>query len=406
MTVSSSASDDTSSESSSTSSASSDEEEEQWSLRVRLLSAVDLPPSLSPTVPLCPWFKFGLVEDIVAALESTDADNNVDVDEHYQQNTVDDQQNNRHSRTILPRRNEHEHSHEQGDSDVMKPKKFTSNTSTSSIANINSRMNNPIDHLLTHQIHPSQQRTSSSKLMSKSTNGGGGNGADWNEEYRWDALQTPMESALVVQLCTRLAIEDTSYTMYKNDNSFYGRRIVLSSSGAGASSAMASAIGSDDHDLNSSNASASDHNISNYSSSSQQSEEMSQSQLTSGIRGLWRKGKEQYVEHIIRNKGVGGGHGVGAAVVTQKEQQAANVAQFLMNSGDDNNNLQQQDDLVEYQQKWSERKTHSHSGVSSGSGLDHNNEGSAVKYYMTINWVSLGMMYNEICRVIILRPLL
>ena len=28
-------------------------EEEQWSLRVRLLSAMDLPPSLSPTVPLC-----------------------------------------------------------------------------------------------------------------------------------------------------------------------------------------------------------------------------------------------------------------------------------------------------------------------------------------------------------------
>ena len=129
MTVSSSASDDdTSSKSSSTSSASSDEEEEQWSLRVRLLSAVDLPPSLSPTVPLCPWFKFGLVEDIVAALESTDDNDNAD--EHYQQNTVDDQQNNRHSRTILPRRNEHEHSHEQGDSDVMKPKKFTSNTST------------------------------------------------------------------------------------------------------------------------------------------------------------------------------------------------------------------------------------------------------------------------------------
>ena len=27
---------------------------EQYSLRVRLLSAVDLPPSLSPSVPLCP----------------------------------------------------------------------------------------------------------------------------------------------------------------------------------------------------------------------------------------------------------------------------------------------------------------------------------------------------------------
>ena len=33
-------------------------EEEQWSLRVRLLSAVDLPPSLSPTVPLCVSFLY------------------------------------------------------------------------------------------------------------------------------------------------------------------------------------------------------------------------------------------------------------------------------------------------------------------------------------------------------------
>ena len=33
-------------------------EEEQWSLRVRLLSAVDLPPSLSPNVPLCVSFSF------------------------------------------------------------------------------------------------------------------------------------------------------------------------------------------------------------------------------------------------------------------------------------------------------------------------------------------------------------
>ena len=36
-------------------------EEEQWSLRVRLLSAVDLPPSLSPTVPLCVSFSLVLL---------------------------------------------------------------------------------------------------------------------------------------------------------------------------------------------------------------------------------------------------------------------------------------------------------------------------------------------------------
>jgi hypothetical protein len=33
-----------------------------YSLRLRLLSAVDLPPSLSPSVPLCPWFELGLVD--------------------------------------------------------------------------------------------------------------------------------------------------------------------------------------------------------------------------------------------------------------------------------------------------------------------------------------------------------
>lgn len=39
-----------------------DDEDERYSLRVRLLSAVDLPPSLSPNVPLCPWFELGLAD--------------------------------------------------------------------------------------------------------------------------------------------------------------------------------------------------------------------------------------------------------------------------------------------------------------------------------------------------------
>ena len=39
-----------------------EEEDETYSLRVRLLSAVDLPPSLSPNVPHCPWFELGLAD--------------------------------------------------------------------------------------------------------------------------------------------------------------------------------------------------------------------------------------------------------------------------------------------------------------------------------------------------------
>ncbi|EJK76891.1 hypothetical protein THAOC_01322, partial [Thalassiosira oceanica] len=45
------------------------DDELRYSLVVRLLSAVDLPPSLSPSVPLCPWFRLGLVEDLGEALD-------------------------------------------------------------------------------------------------------------------------------------------------------------------------------------------------------------------------------------------------------------------------------------------------------------------------------------------------
>lgn len=34
---------------------------ESWSVRIRLISAVDLPPSLTPNAPLCPLLKFGIV---------------------------------------------------------------------------------------------------------------------------------------------------------------------------------------------------------------------------------------------------------------------------------------------------------------------------------------------------------
>lgn len=48
-------------------------ESDQWSLRVRLISAVDLPPSIVPSVPLCPFFKFGLITESEADSASTSA---------------------------------------------------------------------------------------------------------------------------------------------------------------------------------------------------------------------------------------------------------------------------------------------------------------------------------------------
>ena len=313
----------TSSSSSSASSSSSTEEAEQWSLRVRLLSAVDLPPSLSPAVPLCPWFKFGVVDDIVAAMEG--GDDNDSNDSH------DDGSGQRHSRTILPQR--HDDINNDDDDDDPYNTKSTANKTKS-----NTKNNNPIQHLLQTHIPPNQQRTSTHKLMTKSTNGGGGNGTDWNEEYRWDDLSSPMDSALVLQLCTRLAPESGS----------------ISSSRGGTNNNNSGNNSRQEEDFNS-------------SSDANSSDEMSH--LTSGIRGLWRKSKKEH----RRTKS-------SSSVVTQKEQQAANVAQFLMKSDGQVEEEEEegglvQGDLVEYQQQWSERRSGggesllSHDGSGSGSGM-------------------------------------
>ena len=330
-----------------------DEEEEQWSLRVRLLSAVDLPPSLSPTVPLCPWFKFGLVEDIVAALEGTDEhDDDGDSNE--------EEEGHRYSRMLLPKRNDDDGSDDEESSRKQNiniaPRKSSSNNN-----NNNTTSTNPIDNLL-NKISINQQRTSSFKLMSKSTNGGGGNGADWNEEYRWDTLQSPMESALVVKLCTRLSPSPTSTSSTdfnnnnnNNDNMNYGSHVNI-------------------HHYESDNYL----NNSSDNTSSQSTEDTSQ--LTAGIRGLWRKGRSQYEEHRRKSTVAAAGSGSSTsntygADVTSKEQQAANVAQFLMKSSSGGSGIgdqqQQQSELVEYQQKWSERKGGSGSSTT-GSGIhDH-----------------------------------
>ena len=307
----------------------------------------------------------------MAALESSNGDENGDEKKSEQQ---------RHSRTIMPQRNDNDNNGSDDDEDDDSDEKSSAPPKSSpTITNTN-----PIDHLLTNKIPPSYQRTSTSKLMSKSTNGGGGNGADWNEEYRWDNLQNPMESALVLKLCTRLA-PTAAAENYHHHSMYYNTATATGGGGGGGSGASSknSTIGSSGGYNNyyyNDDSTSSDLLSASYDNTT--SEDMSH--LTSGIRGLWRKGKEQYVEHTTRRS-----NNKSSLVVTQKEQQAANVAQFLMKSGgsgstttgsggiivqqegmmmgeqeqqqkqgssDSLTMLQNQNDLVEYQQKWSDRR--------------------------------------------------
>lgn len=233
-----------------------DTDDERWSIRVRLLSAVDLPPSLSPEVPLCPWFAFGLVEDVNAAF-----DNNT---------------------------------------------KNSSSSSSSGGAGMganNSTANSNATSRLLATLPPTKVRCSSIHIMPHRSSGGRvgrGNGAEWDEEYRWDIDGTsPMEGCLVVQLNARLGPTNNTTTAIKRRRQENGGNLSIS--------------GGD--------------GITNTAE---------QPQL--GLRGLWRKGREQLeerrrvsgLEQQQQNQPTQHSQHGGTA----REQSAATVAQYLMSRQD------------------------------------------------------------------------
>ena len=361
----------------------SEEEEEHWSVRVRLLSAVDLPPSLSPTVPLCPWFKFGLVEDVNVALdEINEADrkrraSELEISEGGEDEGGEEKEKIKGKRTLRPRgvddsehdAEEESSDSEEGDDDVNKARELTKELINeqqqqrrSSSENNTSNMNTSSRLLTT--LPPQSIRSSTSKIMSRNAaNVGGGNGADWNEEYRWDELISPMEGCLVVKLCTRLGAQsDVGGGMGGSSRNLMGP--------PGMSTSMSGDYGDANSDV---------------STGYLDSEGGESTYGGLGIRGLWRKGREQLEEHRRRSTIAGGAAGGGT-----REEKAAAVAQFLMRGqsasvvvGDDGataatasatttggrltgpNALSasehglNQNDLVDHQQRWSESKSQS-----------------------------------------------
>ncbi|KAL9187155.1 hypothetical protein ACHAXT_010875 [Thalassiosira profunda] len=295
-----------------------EEEEVSWSLRVRLLSAVDLPPSLSPNVPLCPWFRFGLVEDVNAALDEVEEEKKKEQDRLKEEKKKE--QEERKKRTLHPKREgDDEGSEDETDEGGGEyHKKPSSSSQAANAANMNTTTR------LLSTLPPSATRTSTSKIMSRNANGGGGNGADWNEDYRWNDLGSPMESCMVVRLCTRLAPEG-------------------------------GAMGGDYGDA------SSDAGSGGYLDQSYSGE------TVGGIRGLWRKGRTQLEEHRRRS----------TMAANPREERAAAVAQYLMRGrpqGDDataatastglsgSDHGMSQQELIEYQKKWGEMKAKEGSG--------------------------------------------
>jgi hypothetical protein len=129
-----------------------DDDEEVWTIRVCLISAVDLPLNLVPNMPLCPVLKFGLI-----TLPTGYGDN---------------------ART----ENDNEASEGKSEQRLSTVVQLEKSGLTS--------------------IPRARVRCTSNKLLSKRDNGS----VLYHEEMRWDRVKQPMRTALAVELSARAAL--------------------------------------------------------------------------------------------------------------------------------------------------------------------------------------------------------
>lgn len=127
------------------------EDGEAWTVRVSLISAVDLPLHVVPNMPLCPVLKFGLV-DLPAEEGDTHADKSADGT--ATQSSADEQKSS-----------------------------IVSQIEKSGLLS----------------LPKARVRCTSNKILSKRDNGS----VEFHEELRWDRVKRPMQTALVVELAAK-----------------------------------------------------------------------------------------------------------------------------------------------------------------------------------------------------------
>ena len=146
------------------------DEEEKWSIRVKIISAVDLPSNLIPSIPLYPMFKFGLIP----ASDSKKIDKlnfNVFTTDHGDANC--NKLNNK--------------------------EKEIEKYGVSTRKSINQNAKFQTQGSFEKCSSSARVKISSGKVLSEQDNGM----LEWNEEFRWDSISSPFQTVLVIELCAR-----------------------------------------------------------------------------------------------------------------------------------------------------------------------------------------------------------
>jgi hypothetical protein len=192
--------------------------EERWSLNIRINSAVDLPSSIIPSVPLCPFMKVALItvtdEDEVIDLEKSSAKYRRAI---FEQTKVLDVNNfNKNNANHAAKSSTHNAGKEGEIQNEMESSLHRTQGSLRMLSDegllSNFQNNMPLEDCIVASISSSLLSTtnnniettakiklSSDKIMHAKDNGM----MEWNEEMRWDDVELPLQTVLCVELTAR-----------------------------------------------------------------------------------------------------------------------------------------------------------------------------------------------------------
>ena len=178
----------------------------RWSLSVRLNSAVDLPSSIIPSMPLCPLMKFGLItvteEDEIQDLEKSSAKSRRAEFEQESASAgmIDNSSQNDNENGVDSSSTNDNSKKSQLNTSFSTQKSLqivTSSDKKGVLANFQQK--DSLEDCVSKSAKPTKIQFTSGKIMSKKDNGM----MEWNEEMRWDGIELPLQAVLCVELSAR-----------------------------------------------------------------------------------------------------------------------------------------------------------------------------------------------------------
>ena len=198
-----------------------DQEEEKWSIRVRVNSAVDLPPSIVPSRPLCPLLKLGILtvrdeHELTQLEQASTTERRTQVFSFFPPPTASTTtgtltSSSKHKQKSTTTTTISSNSSSSSSSTPTKTQTTITTTTTTpekeheSKENSDNTMDIPsvssfqVDTPLSSFGPEARVKLTSCKVTSLRDNGM----MEWHEEMRWDDITLPLQTVLAVELCAK-----------------------------------------------------------------------------------------------------------------------------------------------------------------------------------------------------------